>query len=201
MKQEIINFRSKVDGLKTKRQSILNAIQSNKQKETESVERYEAALKVRVLISEIAKESQDNIERGLSEIVSLGMCSIFPNPYEFKLSFQQRRNVLEADLIFIKDGEEFDNLPDDSGGGVLDVASFCLRVGLWAFTNTRRTFIFDEPFSNLSRKYHPAASKLCKLLCDKLSIQIIMVSHSKDILDYADKVFTIEQGELTNVEE
>lgn len=196
LSSRLSNLRKKVDRAVASKDHLEKFLLDNIQSKNKEEAHLQGALRAREMIIALAKNIQEDVETRLSEIVTLGMSVVFDNPYSFKIQFVQRRNTVEADLIFTKDGNEYDDILESSGGGASDIASFCLRIGLWSLRKTQSVFILDEPFRNLSPNLHDKASEMCKMLCDKLGIQIIMVSHSKDILNYADKVFTIANGQI-----
>jgi len=148
------------------------------------------AQKARAIIQTVAEQTQKQIEYHISNLVSLALASVFPDPYEFKIQFVQRRNRTEADLIFIKDDNEGTPI-DVSGGGPLDVASFALRASVWSINPTRNVLILDEPFGFVSRDLQYKCSEMVKMISEKLNIQIIMVSHIPELIDKADRVFTV----------
>lgn len=150
--------------------------------------------KARAIIQVVAKETQETVEERISNLVSLALSSVFPDPYEFKLRFVLRRNKTEADLIFIKRGNE-GNPIDVGGGGVLDVTSFALRVAVWSIKPTNNVFIQDEPFHFLSRNLQAKCSQMIKMINQKVingkRLQFIIVSHIPEITESADRVFNI----------
>ena len=48
----------------------------------------------------------------------------------------------------------------------------------------------------LSRDLHHKAAEMLKEISEKLGLQIIMVTHSEELIEAADKVFTIRAGKL-----
>jgi DNA repair exonuclease SbcCD ATPase subunit len=151
-------------------------------------------MKARSVIQVVAKQTQENIEERISNIVSLALASVFPDPYEFKVRFVSRRNKTEADLIFIKRGHE--GRPEDvAGGGVLDVASFALRIAVWSIKPTNNVLIQDEPFHFLSRNLQAKCSQMIKMINQKVingkRLQFIIVSHIPEITEAADRIFNI----------
>ena len=48
----------------------------------------------------------------------------------------------------------------------------------------------------LSRDLHHKATEMLKEISEKLGLQIIMVTHSEELIEAADKVFTIRAGKL-----
>jgi DNA repair protein SbcC/Rad50 len=153
----------------------------------------EDTLKARSVIQIVAKNTQKNIEFHISGLVTMALATIFPEPYEFQLRFVERRNTTEADLIFLKNGNETDDILNTGGGGVADVASFVLRIALWSLKKTRPTFILDEPDKFLhSLVYQEKTSEMMKELCKRLGIQIIMISDQQNIIAAADKIIRIK---------
>lgn len=148
--------------------------------------------KARIVAQNVANIVQKNLEYRISGIVTMALSSVFPEPDEFKVSFVQRRNQTECDMFFIQNGNESDPM-ESSGGGVVDVVSFALRMSIWSIKKTRPIQILDEPFKFLSRDLQERASDMVKQISDKLGIQIIMVSHLPGMIDSADKTFVVEQ--------
>jgi DNA repair exonuclease SbcCD ATPase subunit len=128
-------------------------------------------------------------------LVSIALAAVFPDPYAFVLRFVKRREKTEADLIFVKDGNEGSPM-DVSGGGPLDVASFALRTATWAIKPTRNVLILDEPGKYISRDLQSKFSEMIKYLSVKLELQFLIVSHIPEITECADRVFNVanEQG-------
>ncbi len=154
----------------------------------------EKTVKARAFVQTVAKETQQKIEFEISNLVSMALASVFPDPYEVQLKFVERRNATEADIIFLKNGNETDDILNNGGGGVADIASFALRVALWKIKKSRPTFILDEPDKFLHNPgYQEKASLMMKELCDKMGIQIIMVSDQANIIAAADNIIRVEQ--------
>lgn len=156
---------------------------------------YRDALKAREVINIVAKETEQQLEMRITNIVTMALAAVFPDPYEFKLVFNERRNQTEADLLLVRDGEELSPV-EGAGGGVLDVVSFALRIAVLLMSGYRRVIILDEPFRHLSADLQSKASEMMKMLSDKLGIQFIMVSHEEGIIDCADNIITIKKGEV-----
>ena len=146
---------------------------------------------LRDLIVETANRVQLDVAERISSIVTLALSSTGFD-YAFKVSFVQRRGTTEADLLFVKNGEELDPL-SCSGGGALDIASFALRIALWSLNKTSNVFILDEPFKFLSLDLQENAGHMLHALAEKFGLQIIMVSHNERIIAGADNLITVEK--------
>lgn len=151
----------------------------------------------RVVIQKVAQQTQKQLEYHISELVSLALQSIFPEPYSMKLQFELKRGRSEAALLFEKDGSVVDPILS-SGGGPIDVASFALRVCVLTIhrPNLRRTIVLDEPFRFVSRDLQEKAGDLLCELSKKLNLQFIVVTHEQKLIEKADRAFevTIKKG-------
>lgn len=162
-------------------------IQKKKQKDIESAISF---------LQFIAKETQQNIEKRLSEIVTSALQTVYPEEdYEFKIKFVEKRNSTECQLLFAKDGDEFRPL-EESGGGPIDIAALALLVSFIKLEKKRPLIITDEPFKNVSKQKLPIAVQLLKNICEKLDFQIIMVTHFDEIIKFSDKSFKVVKGEI-----
>lgn len=161
---------------------------------------YEQALE---LIKIAAKETQNKLQYHISDITSLVMESIFDDPYKIDVEFVERRNKTECDIKLIKDNNSIHPYEGIEGGG-LDVVSFALRIASWSMQNPKsaRIMILDEPFKHLNIPNPERVGEMLKEISDKLDIQIILVTHQKFLLDYADKGFLVVMKDgVSNVEE
>ena len=147
--------------------------------------------RLRDLAIETANHVQIDVAERISSIVSAAL-SLTGFDYEFKVQFVQRRGTTEADLLFVKDGEELHPL-SCSGGGALDIASFALRIALWSLNKSSPVFILDEPFKFLSLDLQENAGNMLHALAERFGLQIIMVSHNERIIAGADNLITVEK--------
>lgn len=150
----------------------------------------EAGKKVEILFQEVARQTQTNIERHISDLVTLALKSISPDFPNFVVKFTIRRKQLEADLFFEKNGF-LSNPMYCSGGGPKDIASFGLIIANWSIDKTRATIILDEPFKQVSPDLQENVSKMLTMLSRELGLQFIIVSHAEDVNVAADKTFVV----------
>jgi len=145
------------------------------------------------IIQTVAQLTQKQLEYHISEVVTLALEAVFPRPYKFVVNFVLRRNRTEADLLLEDEAGNQVNPMDATGGGVVDVAAFALRVAIWTLSKhkLRNTLIMDEPFRFISTDLQPRAGEMLKEISKKLGIQMIIISHEEELLDAADKVFRV----------
>jgi DNA repair exonuclease SbcCD ATPase subunit len=159
----------------------------------EDSENYLLDLKqARLLAQTVAETTQQQLEFHISNLVTMALDSVFADAPEFKVKFVQRRNKTECDLLFVKNGIEYN--PTEGGGGPLDVASFALRIATWSLKKTRNVQILDEPMKFVSRDLQEKVSEMVKMISEKLNLQIIMVSHIPELIECADKIITVQNA-------
>lgn len=131
-----------------------------------------------------AEKIQNEVHQKLAGIVTQCLAVVFPDPYEFKIEFVQRRGKTEADLYFVRKGRRRSPLRA-TGGGVTDVASFVLRVAslMQRRPRPRQTIIADEPFKNVSKEYVPRVKQMLEMLSSDLDFQFVIVTHLKELND------------------
>jgi len=158
--------------------------------------------KAQVIIHEASKATQERLKIRLSDIVSMGMGSVFDHPYELGVDLKTSRGRVEAFLSFERDGHSFKKPASSVGLGAVDVAAANLRMTAWALSNPRprNVIIMDEPFKHLKGREYPAkAAEMLREVSSKLGLQIIMVSHDPELIEGADHVIGLHQNKKTGI--
>lgn len=125
----------------------------------------------------IAGLLQQRAHERMSRVVSRCLEAVFEEPYEFLIRFERKRGKTEAVLEFTRDGESYTDPLNELGGGVLDVAALALRLSCVMVSKppSRRTFILDEPWSNVrGTGNRDRTSKLLKVLSEEFGVQWIV---------------------------
>lgn len=133
--------------------------------------------KVLEIIQAVSKGMQFKTKIHISGIVTKCLKTIFgDDTYEFDIEFKERANKTTAEIVFTKDGEQFDP-KDEMGGGILEVAAFALRLSaiILSQPTIRRIMILDEPFKNIrGEEYRSRVKDLIMSLADELNVQFII---------------------------
>lgn len=188
-------LRATIEGLKGKRALLLEQKESQAQAHRNAVMLGRKLEEAQTIIRTVALQTQQELQFRISSITTAALEAVFPDPYEFQLQFVERGGKTEADAVFLRDGEPIDPM-SGSGGGAVDIAAFSLRASAWKLAPGRATLVLDEPFRFLSRDLHHKAAEMLKEISEKLGLQIIMVTHSEELIEAADKVFTVRAGKL-----
>lgn len=187
----IQQLRQRLEQLKGQKMQLelsLSTAENELKDKTRSLHRHEEAKEI---IRVVGLKTQEQLQYSIGDITTLALEAVFNDPYELKVSFVQRRNKTECDLLFLRNGMTVDPL-EASGGGAVDVAAFALRIASWSMNtpHTRSTIILDEPLRFLSEDCQERASAMIKELSQRLGIQFIIVTHNEVLTSYADRVFT-----------
>lgn len=150
--------------------------------------------RAREIIKEVGIKTQQQLQYHISDITSLALDAVFPDPYKVEIDFVSRRNQTECDIYFVRDGNRINPLLA-SGGGAVDIACFALRIASWTLQNPRtdNTVILDEPMRFVSEEYRESAARMIKEVSDKLNIQFIIVTHEPKLAAFADKTFVVRK--------
>lgn len=152
---------------------------------SEDAKQYEADLREAVGVAQrVAADVQAKAHERIAEVVSRSLASVFgADAPRFVIRFEQKRGKTEALLLLEQDGVEMDPLTA-TGGGVIDVASFALRLSCLMLSNPplRRVLVLDEPFKHLSADYRPAVRELMETLAHELGVRILQVTHSEELV-------------------
>jgi len=189
-------LRARLEAAKGKRQHARQAIAAEKRLVSSFQLDARACQQAQAILQESARLTQEQLQYRISQLVTLAMEAVFDEPYEVGLEFENARGKTTANLFFHREGERSDPLTA-SGGGAVDVAAFGMQVSLWTLQSPRKrnTLILDEPLKFLKGGDLPdKGAEMLSQLSHRLGIQIIMVSHSPELVDSADKVFYVSKA-------
>lgn len=162
-------------------------IKKTVEQETVNLERLTGAVQhaqeAQEILQHLAQAVQQQAHRKISEVVSLCLSAVFgEDAYQFEIEFERKRGKTEAKIIFRRGGLSADPL-SATGGGVVDVAAFALRVSCLILSRPRlsRVVILDEPFKFVSVQYRDKVRTMLEELARDLKMQIIQVTHSEEL--------------------
>lgn len=131
----------------------------------------------------VAQAIQQKAHQQIAGVVSKCLSLVFDEPYNFKIKFEQKRGRTEAQLLFERSGLEIDPMTA-SGGGVVDVASFALRLSCLLLSKPKlsKVLVLDEPFKFVSEEYRENVRLMLEQLSKEMKLQIIFVTHIPELV-------------------
>jgi len=157
-------------------------VHESKQKLEKAESDYTNSEEARQIVQLVSQSVQQMVHNRIASLVSRCMETVFDEPYEFRIDFERKRGRTEAKLTFERDGSRVDPMTA-SGGGVVDVASFALRLAclMLARPQLRRLIVMDEPFRFLSVDYRQRVKDMMDSLAKEMGIQFVLVTHMDDL--------------------
>ena len=176
---------------------IQKDIFNTEQEITQIKHKQELLEQTQAFLQDIAQKTQSKLKLQIEDIVNMTLDTCFPGEFIFQIQFNISRGKTEAELVFLS---QKTNRPVDpmnaSGGGVVDVVAFGLRIASYVLErNINNVIILDEPFRFLSRDLQENAGEVLKKLSEKLGIQIIMITHIEQMESIADKTFYVKKNQ------
>jgi chromosome segregation ATPase len=185
------NLKNKIEQAKGKLET-LNATKKQALKTHGNLSEKKVALEeAQAFLQQIAQQTQNKIKIHIEDIVQLAIDTCFPDRYIFLVEFEIKRGKTEAKLVFLDDDQEVSPM-DDSGGGVVDLAAFGLRIAAWTLSKTDNVIILDEPFRFIDETLQPDAARLLREVSKTVGLQFIIITHRNEIADEADRAYKIE---------
>ena len=134
------------------------------------------------------------LKEKIDKVVTRGLRLIFGDQYRSKLEFGISRGqaVIRPRIVTEINGEELEtDIADAHGGGLVNVCAVIYQILILALHRPRKKQILflDEPFKNLSEEYLEATGEFLKQLNQKLGIQIVLITHRRELHDIADKMY------------
>lgn len=178
---DLPSLRKRLDKLRSQHHHLCQRVEEEEQALSEAREKEASLLEARKIVQEVSSHVQEQAHKRIAALVTRCLATVFgEGAYEFKIFFEQKRGKTEARLCFVRDGEEV-HPTQAAGGGVVDVASFALRLSCLLLEKPakRKLLVLDEPFRFVSREYIGRVRSLLETLSEELDLQIVMVTHNR----------------------
>jgi DNA repair exonuclease SbcCD ATPase subunit len=191
-------YRQRLTSLQSTRTYIEEQLKEERTARKDCVRLLKRTEKAKEVIREVGLRTQEQLQYHISDITSLALQAVFPDPYTLGVEFVQRRNKTECDIYFSRGESKVDPLTA-SGGGAVDVAAFALRIASWSLMrpHSRNVIILDEPMRFVSEDLQEQASEMIKEVSKKLGIQFLLVTHEPVIAVHAEKVWQVKRSKKT----
>jgi DNA repair ATPase RecN len=176
-----------------KRQSNIELLDQRKKRLEEIKTETEEVLKSLSVCQEVAKEVQSQLSVKIETITNLGLQTLFGDEYTFKLEYVTARGKTEVEFnLYNKMGNQIDPMVQ-SGGGLVDAMTLCLRIAVYNISHVDNVIVFDEAMKFLSKGFREKAAELIHTLSERLGLQIIEVTHIPEFMENSDKQFVIKK--------
>jgi len=179
---ETSSWRTQADALVAEQTAVKAMLRRTRQAVVDGEEELDAAEEAQQVVQAIAETIQEEAHNRIAGVVTRCLATVFDEPYEFRIRFERARGRTEARLVFVREGLEVNPI-DASGGGVVDVAAFALRLSALMLSRParRRVVVLDEPFKFVSAGYRDRVRAMLENLAPDLEVQFIFVTHIDEL--------------------
>jgi len=176
-------YRVVAEELNAKRSHYNQQVQDERKALNAAKETLVCVAEAQNVLQRVALAVQQEAHDRIATVVTKCLRAVFDQPYEFRIKFERKRGRTEAALEFIRGDIVADPLTA-SGGGVVNVAAFALRLACLVLSQPqhRLLLLLDEPFVHVSEEYRPRVCEMLKMLADDLGVQFVIVTHSPDFV-------------------
>jgi predicted ATP-dependent endonuclease of OLD family len=166
---------------------------------------YRELKKIKRIFQTVGESTQSKMLFEIEKFANLAFEIVFDGKYRVEIKQGKRADKSIIEFVLIDNRGNEVSPKNNVGVGAIDIFSFSMLISMWLLKNDSRkskTFLLDEPFAHLSKKYQSKVSELLNKLSKELGIQFIIVSHQKGLIESANKVFTVEiENGISNVRE
>jgi DNA repair exonuclease SbcCD ATPase subunit len=151
--------------------------------------------KVGLVVQKLTELSRKETLEKIATIVTKALQDVKDPTLEFRINYKTERNTSVAEFVIYDNKLKTElDIFDSCGGTIADLVEFALKISLllkWQ-PQLSKVLILDESFKFVSIQDRYKLGKFIQELSNKLNIQIILISHSQELIEFADKVYTIE---------
>lgn len=172
------DLRRRADSLRERHRRARERVKEESVAADAAEERLKCELDAQAVVQGVAQTVQQQAHDRIAAVVSRCLAAVFEDPYTFTIRFDRKRGKTEAVIAFMRDGNEV-SPTFGSGGGVLDVASFALRLACLVLTRPplRRVLVLDEPMRHLHGDGNRERFReLVETLPKELGVQVILAT-------------------------
>lgn len=146
--------------------------------------------KAKALILELAKQSKQDIKIYLENIVTNALQIVYGKEYSFVIEIEPKKDQEEIHFYLKVDDNLLEPRKDTVAGGMLDIMSIGLKIGVVSLINSEPVLFFDEPLKNLGA-YSFIGANILKEFSKEFSLQVLLITHDNALMEVADKVYQI----------
>ena len=156
--------------------------------------------RVNTLLTTIGEDKQSAAQGAIEDLVTSGLQTIFDPSLSFHIIQSVKGKNASVEFVVrttIGHSVVETGVLDARGGGLATTVGFLLRVVVMLLKSGNRqeqVLFLDETFSMVSAEYLDGVGQFLRELVDRTGIQIVMVTHQSEFIEYGDKVYHFSQS-------
>jgi len=151
--------------------------------------------KVLILLQKTSEYAREQVKARMEELVTTALNVVFGKPYRFWMVLGVLAGKPVAEYWVEVDGVHVQLKPPDygKGGGVIDVVTTALRLGIFELEQELGPLLFDEVGKHISRDFAPNMAYFLHEYAAQFDRQIILNTHNKDLAAAGDVAVRVYQ--------
>lgn len=163
--------------------------------------------KTAIFCSSMLENAQSSLEKTFSDIGSAALAKIFGDDKKLQFTFDKKKKQNPAVKITVSQSwDDNDNLVtnvmDAEGGAMMDIVSLGLRLAMIKLISPEQKgpIFLDEICRYIAKNESiKSTGEFIKEVSKKLNKQIILITHTKELFDYADKLFVLDMAQKQTI--
>lgn len=151
--------------------------------------------RVNALLNSIGENRQLAAQNTIEELVTWGLRTIFDDTLSFHIVQSVRSKTVSVEFLVrttLSDSVVETPVMESRGGGIAATIGFLLRVVVMLLTRgdgLEKILVLDETFAHVSAEYLEPLGLFLQELVQKSDIQVLLVTHQPEFIEYADRVY------------
>lgn len=187
-------FEIKLAELTGKRKEIKGRIKEN-ESELKLLDKDKSEIEKCIqLLTFISNQNQDKVIGLFQHTIAAGLKDLFNDSYDFKFDMKTRGNSSSCDYLIKTDNcNNWMDIKMCQGRSIQEIIGTILRIMLVKLQkDNRKIVILDEPTGGIESERQELMSKFLSEICVKFGIQLIIVTHSVELTEFATKKIDLE---------
>lgn len=142
-------------------------------------------------VIKVGEDTQVEVIDYIEDAVTFALQTVYGSEYHFVVDFiYDKRDQVEVKFYLDRNSMLYEPRKDTISGGATDICAFSLRMVIYTLEdpNPAPIIVLDEPFKGVSKGYIPLVSEMIKELSNMLEIQLIISTHTDEIIELADNI-------------
>ena len=151
--------------------------------------------KVLVLLQKTSEYAREQVKSRIEELVTTALNVVYARPYRFWMVLDIAAGKPVAEYWVDIEGVHVQLKPPDygKGGGVIDVVTVALRLGIFELEQEQGPLFFDEVGKHIDKWAAPGLAYFLHEYGQKFNRQIVLITHSSQLAASSDLAVKLYQ--------
>lgn len=145
------------------------------------------------ILESVSSQTQEMIKELVDRPVTVAIQTVYnDSTLGFRSDVIRTGDRMEINFLFSRGSNPIPGpILDSEGGGLVDVASFVLRLCLFRLEGCTGPLILDEPFRHVDKEALVRVAQFAQKVSHDMGIQLIIVTHEDAVASLADNTIRL----------